>query len=40
MVNLYFSSKFSGIFGRAIKKIVGKAISIKRKSVSISGGML
>lgn len=40
MVNLYFSSKFSGIFGCVIKKIVGKVISIKCKLVSISGGML
>ena len=40
MVNPYPSSKFSGTFGRATKKIAGKATSIKRKPASISGGML
>lgn len=40
MVNPYPSSKFSGTFGRATKKIAGKATNIKRKPASISGGML
>lgn len=40
MVNPYPSSKFSGTFGRATKKMAGKATSIKRKPASISGGML
>ncbi|SRN40588.1 Uncharacterised protein [Shigella flexneri] len=40
MVNPYPKSKFSGTFGRATKKMAGKATSIKRKPASISGGML